>query len=210
MEKPKKKGAHYSAEEDAIIRELWARTRAADIGKMIGRTDRSVIGRAFTLGLRKDPEFMRECSKAGQFKQGHTPMNKGRKWDEYMSAEAQERALQTAFKSGHTPKNHVEVGTEVKTTDGYWKVKIAEPNVWDFKHFMVWREHHGEIPKGSVVYFVDGDKDNVTIDNLALTDRAGHGYRTMQNRPLELKQLYQLKGALKRQLNKLGKNEDFA
>ena len=201
---------HYTAEEDELLRKLYPTTRARELADMLGRHERSIVTRAFTLGLHKDPEFMRECSKAGQFKQGHTPMNKGRKWDEYMSAEAQERALQTAFKSGHIPKNHVEVGTEVKTTDGYWKVKIAEPNVWDFKHFMVWREHHGEIPKGSVVYFVDGDKDNVTIDNLALTDRAGHGYRTMQNRPLELKQLYQLKGALKRQLNKLGKNEDFA
>ena len=34
------------------------------------------------------------------------------------------------FQKGHTPWNHAKVGDEAWTTDGYLKVKIAEPNKW--------------------------------------------------------------------------------
>lgn len=198
---------HYTAEEDDLIRELYPRTRAREIAVLIGRSERSVIGRANSLGIKKDKDFMMECSKAGRFSKGHTPMNKGKKWDEYMTKESQERARVTFFKKGNVPHKHVEVGTEAKTTDGYWKVKVAEPNKWEFMHIQLWERHHGKVPKGMLIYFKDGDQDNVTIENLAMTDRAGHGSRVVNNRPLELKQLYQMKGALKRQLNKIGDKE---
>ncbi|WP_207659037.1 HNH endonuclease signature motif containing protein [Blautia obeum] len=34
----------------------------------------------------------------------------------------------------------------------------------------MWEEHHGEIPKGKMVSFLDGDKDNCNIENLFLID----------------------------------------
>lgn len=204
-----KKQKHYTKEEDELLRRLYPTMRAAELGEMIGRSDKSVIGRANKLGLKKDRDFMIECSKAGQFKKGQTPPNKGKKWDEYLSKEQQERSRSTLFGKGHMPHNHVPVGTEAKTTDGYWKVKVGEPKEWKFKHILLWEEHHGAVPEGMFVYFKDRNRDNVTIENLAITNRADHGYRTMQNRPMELKQLYQLKGALRRQLNKIGdSNED--
>lgn len=202
-----KANKHYTAEEDALIRELYPRTRAREIAVLIGRSEKSVVGHANSLGIKKDKDFMMECSKAGHFSKGHTPMNKGKKWDEYMTKEQQERARATTFKKGIVPHNHVEVGTEAKTTDGYWKVKVAEPNKWEFMHIQLWERHHGKVPKGMLIYFKDGNRDNVTIENLAMTDRAGHGSRVIDNRPLELKQLYQMKGALKRQLNKIGDKE---
>lgn len=204
-----KKQKHYTKEDDELLRKFYPTMRAADLAIMIGRSDKSVIGRANKLGLKKDRDFMIECSKAGQFKKGQTPQNKGKKWDEYLSKEQQERSRSTLFGKGHMPHNHVPVGTEAKTTDGYWKVKVGEPKEWKFKHIMLWEEHHGAVPEGMFVYFKDRNRDNVTIENLAITNRADHGYRTMQNRPMELKQLYQLKGALRRQLNKIGdSNED--
>lgn len=204
-----KKQKHYTKEDDELLRRLYPTMRAAELGEMIGRSDKSVIGRANKLGLKKDRDFMIECSKAGQFKKGQTPPNKGKKWDEYLSKEQQERSRSTLFGKGHMPHNHVPVGTEAKTTDGYWKVKVGEPKEWKFKHILLWEEHHGAVPEGMFVYFKDRNRDNVTIENLAITNRADHGYRTMQNRPMELKQLYQLKGALRRQLNKIGdSNED--
>lgn len=204
-----KKQKHYTKEDDELLRRLYPTMRAAELGEMIDRSDKSVIGRANKLGLKKDRDFMIECSKAGQFKKGQTPPNKGKKWDEYLSKEQQERSRSTLFGKGHMPHNHVPVGTEAKTTDGYWKVKVGEPKEWKFKHILLWEEHHGAVPEGMFVYFKDRNRDNVTIENLAITNRADHGYRTMQNRPMELKQLYQLKGALRRQLNKIGdSNED--
>ena len=204
-----KKQKHYTKEDDELLRKFYPTMRAAELGEMIGRSDKSVIGRANKLGLKKDRDFMIECSKAGQFKKGQTPPNKGKKWDDYLSKEQQESSRSTLFGKGHMPHNHVPVGTEAKTTDGYWKVKVGEPKEWKFKHILLWEEHHGAVPEGMFVYFKDRTRDNVTIENLAITNRADHGYRTMQNRPMELKQLYQLKGALRRQLNKLGdSNED--
>lgn len=204
-----KKQKHYTKEDDELLRKFYPTMRAAELGEMIGRSDKSVIGRANKLGLKKDRDFMIECSKAGQFKKGQTPPNKGKKWDDFLSKEQQERSRSTLFGKGHMPHNHVPVGTEAKTTDGYWKVKVGEPKEWKFKHIMLWEEHHGAVPEGMFVYFKDRNRDNVTIENLAITNRADHGYRTMQNRPMELKQLYQLKGALRRQLNKIGdSNED--
>ena len=194
---------HYTEEDDELLRKLYPRTRAIEIAKMIGRSKCSVIGRANKLGLKKDRDFMIECSRAGQFRKGQEPPNKGKKWDDFMSKEAQERSRSTTFKKGNIPKNHMQVGDEAKTTDGYWKVKIAEPNKWAYKHILLWQQHHGEIPEGHLIYFVDGNQDNVTIENLAMTDRAGHGKRVKDNQPLELKQLIQLKGALQRQINKI-------
>ena len=48
-------------------------------------------------------------------------------------------------------------GTEVMTTDGYLKIKIAEPNVWRFKHIIEWEKYHGEVPEGMLISFKDGD-----------------------------------------------------
>lgn len=204
-----KKQKHYTKEDDELLRKFYPTMRAADLAIMIGRSDKSVIGRANKLGLKKDRDFMIECSKAGQFKKGQTPPNKGKKWDDYLSKEQQERSRSTLFGKGHMPHNHVPVGTEVKTTDGYWKVKVGEPKEWKFKHIMLWEEHHGAVPEGMLVYFIDGDKDNITIENLAMTDRKGHRDRTIGCLPLEVRQLIQLKGALRRQLNKIGdSNED--
>ena len=181
----KKKQKHYTKEDDELLRKFYPTMRAAELGEMIGRSDKSVIGRANKLGLKKDRDFMIECSKAGQFKKGQTPPNKGKKWDDYLSKEQQERSRSTLFGKGHMPHNHVPVGTEVKTTDGYWKVKVGEPKEWKFKHIMLWEEHHGAVPEGMFVYFKDRNRDNVTIENLAITNRADQGYRTMQNRPMD-------------------------
>lgn len=50
-------------------------------------------------------------------------------------------------------------------------VKVAEPNVWKFKHRIVWELAHGEIPANSVICFKDGNKLNCELDNLILLTR---------------------------------------
>lgn len=193
----------YSQEDDELIRKLYPTTRAREIAVKLKRSEKSIVARAFKLGLRKDRAFMLECAKAGQFKKGLIPHNKGKKWDEYVSKETQQKMLDTAFKKGNMPKQHREVGSERINKDGYVEIKVAEPNKWKHKHVHLWEEHHGESAKGRVVYFIDGDKTNITIENLAIIDRSEHIHNSALSQPIELRRLYQLKGALKRQLNKL-------
>jgi hypothetical protein len=97
-----------------------------------------------------------------RFKKGAIPYNKNIKGSTKRNA--------GCFKKGHRPQNYKPVGTEVFKR-GYWVVKICDPNVWEFKHKLIWEKHHGEIPKGYMVTFLDGDTNNLDISNLALISK---------------------------------------
>lgn len=58
----------------------------------------------------------------------------------------------------------------VSNSDGYLKVKVAEPNKWRLKHHLVWESVNGKIPKGYCLRFNDGNKKNLSLDNLLLVD----------------------------------------
>jgi hypothetical protein len=95
---------------------------------------------------------------------GNIPVNKGKKkW--WVGGE------ETQFKKGSTPHNYMPVGSERVNTDGYHDIKIADPNKWKAKHIILWEEKYGPIPKDHVLIFGDGNKDNVSIDNLILVTR---------------------------------------
>jgi hypothetical protein len=78
----------------------------------------------------------------------------------------------TSFKKGNRPPNYCPLGAERLTSrDLYVKVKVGEPNRWRFKHLLVWEAHHGPVPRGHAVIFLDGNRSNVTIENLELISR---------------------------------------
>lgn len=104
----------------------------------------------------------------GNFPKGHIPHNKGKK----MPFEVYEKVKTTMFKKGHMPTQHKPVGSERVNVDGYIEVKVEEPAKWRLKHNVVWEQHNGEIPKGAVVMFLDGNKLNIEIDNLKLIKRS--------------------------------------
>lgn len=101
---------------------------------------------------------------SGHFKKGSIPWNRGLKG--YMGAN------KTSFQKGTIPPNYKPVGTERIVKDGYIEVKIEDPNKWELKHRLIYKEHHGEIPKGHNVIFADRDKRNFDIDNLILVSKA--------------------------------------
>jgi hypothetical protein len=107
----------------------------------------------------------------GQFEKGHKPHNKGKKWDEYMSKEGQANSRKTTFKKGNIPKQHRPVGSERINIDGYIEIKVKEPNKWDLKHRVIYRQKYGEIPKGYNVIFLDGNKENLDISNLKVISK---------------------------------------
>ena len=54
---------------------------------------------------------------------------------------------------------------------GYIRVKISQPNIWRYKHIIIWEMHHGPLPKDHIVIFADKNKRNFNIDNLIAISR---------------------------------------
>lgn len=103
----------------------------------------------------------------GHFKKGQKSWNKERKGIRYSPA--------TEFKKGHKPANRLPIGTERLKRDGYVYVKIQDGKLnknWKQKHIILWEKHNGPLPKGHVVIFADGDRTNITIENLILVNRS--------------------------------------
>lgn len=103
----------------------------------------------------------------GHFVKGQPSHNKGVP----MSPEVYEKAKATMFKPGSRPHNTNEVGDIVLATVGYYKIKVAEPDVWEFCHIRAWQRAYGEIPEGMLVSFKDGNRENWSLENLMLITR---------------------------------------
>lgn len=103
--------------------------------------------------------------RTGCFEKGFTPWNKGIK--------GSMKPNKSSFKKGHIPDNYKPIGSErIDNKDGYTKVKVADPNVWELKHKVIYEKHYGKIKKkGNVVIFLDGNKSNFDINNLKCITR---------------------------------------
>jgi hypothetical protein len=105
----------------------------------------------------------------GRFLPGSVPLNKGKKMPEAVY----KKCKNTMFKKGNIPANHRPIGSErIDAKDGYRQIKVAEPNVWKLKHVVLWERHNGPAPKGYNVIFLDNNKENITLENLALISRS--------------------------------------
>jgi len=104
----------------------------------------------------------------GRFEKGHVSANKGKKG---FCPPGCEKGW---FRKGRHPSNYAPVGTEVMTTIGYLKIKVAEPNRWRFKHIMEWEKHNGKVPEGCLISFKDGDHYNCSIENLMCITKSEH------------------------------------
>jgi len=90
---------------------------------------------------------------------------------EFRIKKGERRGIATEFKKGQRPLNWVPVGTErVREPDRYIWIKIKEPNKWMEKHRWVWIQNHGPIPKRKNIMFLDGNRLNCSIENLAMVD----------------------------------------
>lgn len=101
----------------------------------------------------------------GRFEKGHISFNKGMK-----RPGTGDKA--TIFKPGHTPKNILPVGTVMMKADGYIWEKVSEPNIWKQKHALIWESVNGPRPKGTAIIFLDKDRTNLAVNNLACITRA--------------------------------------
>ena len=159
--------------ENELFIQLYPDNPNDYIAEMFHRTKRSCQMHAMTLGITKSPEFAKQQHEKGQFKKGHVPFNKGKKWEHFMSEEGMRNSAKTQF-SG-PPHNTRPPGYEMLRTEHhgkrYWWIKPYDGRRMMPKHRWLWEQAHGEIPKGYNVQFKDGDTTNCVLENLYLITR---------------------------------------
>jgi hypothetical protein len=129
----------------AEVAELYRTYVIRDIAKMLNRSERIVRAAVKVQNLRE---------------RGWQPANS--------------RIASTQFKKGGRPENSYNQGKVVlrigkKTGKRYW-IK------WDDEiqpvHYVVWSKHNGKpVPNGHVIRFIDGNFQNLAIENLALVTK---------------------------------------
>jgi len=188
----------WTTTEEATLRELYPTHTRSQIGAALGRSASAVQNRALKLGLKK-------TDNVGRFGPGNPPWNKGTHWV------AGGRSAETRFKPG-TLNGRARVlvkpvGSERISKDGYLERKINNDlpfqRRWRAVHLIIWEQAHGPLPRGYAVVFKDGNKQHITLDNLALISRKDLMRRnSVHNHGPEIAKAYQLKGAITRQINR--------
>lgn len=198
----------WTEEKIEILNRLYFDTETSEIAKILNAPITAIWYKAARLGLKKSVELIAEVArkktldpnhggKFTRFRKGMPAWNKGKKIGSYG------RSAETQFKKGVPSRNSVPIGTELINTDGYWKVKIAAPNVWKEKHRLIWEEKHGEIPKGMCLVFKDRNSKNCVYENLELITRQQLMLRNaIHNYPEDLKITIMTLGRLKRRIRK--------
>lgn len=184
------KGHKFWTPEDLeLVSELYANTPTKELAALLDRSERSIYQQARLLNVYKDKEYLKSqyeiwhdrLMASGlhhRFKKGQQPPNKGKKQIEYMSAEAIEKTKDTRFKKGNIPHNAKEQDGEIvwradKNGLHYYYIRIALGK-WELLHREIYKKHFGEIPKGMIVIFKDGNPKNIAPNNLLAITRAEH------------------------------------
>lgn len=157
-----KKVKRYTKEELNFIKKIAPGRHYYEIVEMFNKKF------DFQINTKKLKEILKNhrisTGLTGRFEKGHVPYNKGKKFPG--------TGNKAAFKKGNIPVNKMKVGEDAISSDGYVKTKIADPNVWEFKHKLIWSEMYGSIPENHCIIFLDGNKLNLSIDNLLLVSKA--------------------------------------
>ena len=203
----------WTAAQIAVVRERYPDTDSAQLAAELGVSLVQLRDRAWALGIKKSKAYLSAISRAKavgietRFKPGQVPFNKGLKgW------KSGGRSVETQFGKGHRPASWKPIGSERLSKEGYLQRKLTDtgypPRDWVPVHHIVWRDAGREIPPGHRVAFKDGNKTNITLDNLELVTFAELMRRnTHHNYGPELAAVVQLRGALTRQINKFNRKE---
>jgi hypothetical protein len=191
-----------------IIRQRYPFEPTKKIADDLGLSESSVYNRAWSMGIKKDPVYLRSTQfppgylggKATQFQKGQAPPNKGQK----MSKDLYQKVAKTMFKKGNKPMNTQPIGTIHQRSDKsgkmYLYIKLADSN-WQLLNRYTWEQYHGPIPKGLIVAYKDGNYLNNDIDNLMLlTKKENMARNTIQRFPVELQKLIKINCKLNKKI----------
>lgn len=215
---------HWTLDEMQQLRQLYPHLPSREVAHQMNLPLSKVYAQATRMGLRKSEAFLAtdkagrihkggKLGQATQFQPGQQAWNKGRKgW------QAGGRSVDTQFTTGIEPPNTQPVGSlRIVTVKGHSQLerKIGTqpgPNHmrWKSVHRLVWEAANGPTPAGHIVVFKPGMKTlveaEITLDKVECISRAQNAQRNHpRNKSPELAKLYQLKGAITRQVNRIAK-----
>ena len=209
----------WTGYEEDVLRSQYAEALTADIAAHLGRTTSSTHQKAIKLGLRKSTEFIARTSRdrmtdahparARQFAKGQ------RAWNEGLQYQPGGRAAETQFRPGNKPQTWLSVGTLRLDKDGLLEIKVSdlrEKSDWMHVHRKVWIEANGHVPVGHIVVFKPGRRTSelalIQPDAVEAITRAELMRRNTYHRyGPEIAKVYQLRGAINRQINKRAKED---
>ena len=198
--------------KEQLIRILYPTVPSRALCDYLGYTTSQLYNKVFALGVKKNPRIKylqnRRLALSGtksRWQPGHIPYNKGKK----MSSEVYAKVQGTMYKPGNKPFNTREPNATSIRYDktgrpySYTKVKDSQ---WVLTHRLLWQSIHGEIPKGHVVRFKDGNNLNIHITNLECIPMKENAVRNSIHRfPGEMQTVIRLKSKLNKQIKNHGK-----
>lgn len=215
------KRSTWTPAEVKLLCERYPDTPTKELARELERPLTLVYQTAIKMGLKKSAAYLASphacrlrrgdnVGAAYRFRPGHVPKNKGLRRPGWHRG----RMRETQFKKGQTSFNWKPIGSE-RMVDGYRYTKISDirkvpwTRNWKQTHWLLWEKHYGPIPPGYSIKFIDGDKTNVVIGNLCLVSRQDlMRLNTWHNYPHEIGRLVQLRGAIKRHVNKRLRHEE--
>jgi len=210
----------WTEEDLQLLRDLYPDVPCSAIAQTLGRSNAAVYSTGKKLGLAKSAEFLASehsgrvqrgkqhpAMVASQFPKGIVPWNKGKRICVSPN--------HTWFQPGHVPATWLPLGSvRFNKRGGYLERKVREGNYgalnWEAVHRLVWKEAHGPIPEGHMVAF-KGRKpitvlEEITPDALECITKAENMRRnTIWRKDPEVAALYQVKGQITRQVNRIQK-----
>lgn len=169
--------------EDTIVRELYPdSSHEALSAHLPGRSYSSITTRAYLLGVKKSGKYMRDT--------GIASMEAG---IERFGREYWEKPLGSL--------RHEE--TRVL-------IKLGQPDIWKPLHVHTWELANGAVPAEFIVVAKDGNRKNVSLDNLCLRTFSEHVVRTCPNYrhlPEEIVDILHLQNEIKKTIKRKRSNE---
>lgn len=203
----------FTVEEDEKVKAEYLLKPINTLAKEMGRSDTGIKWAMKRMGLVIPREIIEQRIIDSRIKKGNVPINKGKKQEEYMSAETIERTKTTRFQKGIIPHN-------TKDKDGvitirqdkrgvpYKHIRITKGK-WQEYHRYLWEQANGKIPPKHCVCFKDGNTLNVILDNLQLITMNENARRNQQaflSLPPELQQTKTLINKLNKKVEQYGKH----
>lgn len=214
---------YWRSEEDALLIAAYPNIRTRTIADWLMRSERQTYSRAFTLGLHKTPEFLAsdqsgrltKLTNGGErfrFQKGLVPWNKGVKGSCGTHPNSRRTQFTKGQLNGRAAQLAAPLGALRITKDGQLERKVttvsgANNLRWKPVSRLVWEAANGPVPPKHLVRFKAGMattvESQITIDKLELISMADNMKRnSYHNYPQPIPKLIQLKGALKRQINR--------